>query len=47
MTDIKEKGKKIVETSKRKLQMQMHKLRVNEELDAFMQDKTNFMCFFI
>lgn len=39
--------KKIVETSKRKLQRQMYKLRVNEELDVFMQDQITFMCFFI
>ena len=37
----------MVETFKRKLQIEMHKLRVNEELDVFMQGRIAFMCFFI
>lgn len=41
------KENKIVETSKRKLQIQMHKLRVHEELDVFMQDKISFISFLI
>lgn len=45
LRDVKKKKKK--EMSKVKLQIQIYKLRLNEELDVFMQDKITFMCIFL